>query len=162
MGSSNNDVDSVLEILDAGSCADWLAAPGKPVEYPISIRNGTQDSHDIEVTVAHPIDWVKVKPERVALAPGSETMTTLMVAIPLDAPVAAGEHNITLELHDFEGTCFGQLVSSLNVEPVYRLEMTVVVRAPLVHRDVVEGFVIHCTLVNRGNTECAVETVAGK
>lgn len=157
MGSSNNDTDSVLEILDAGSCADWLVAPGKPAEYPISIRNGTQDSHDIEVSVADPIDWIKVSPARVALVPGSETLTTLVVAIPVDAHVAAGEHHITLELHDFEGTSFGQLVSSVNVQPIFRLEMSVAIRDPLVHREVVEGFIWHCTLVNRGNIECAVE-----
>jgi hypothetical protein len=158
MGPSNNDTDSVLEILDPGSCAGWLVAPGKHAEYPISIRNGTQDSHDIEVIVADPIDWVRVNPSRVALMPGSEALTTLTVAIPSDAQVAAGEHHITLELHDFEGTCFGQLVSSVNVEPIFRLEMSVAVRDPLVHREVVEGFILHCTLVNHGNSECAVET----
>ncbi len=158
MKPSNNDTDSVLEIIDAGSVADWLVAPGNPSEYPISIRNGTQDSHDIEVTVADAIDWVKVSPARLALVPGSETLTTLKVSIPSDAHVAAGQHHITLELHDFEGTCFGQLVSSVNVQPVYRLEMSVAVREPLVHRDVVEGFILHCTLANRGNTECSVET----
>jgi hypothetical protein len=161
MGHSHNDTDSVLEILDPGGCADRPVAPGNSAEYPISIRNGTQDSHDIEVTVANPIDWVQVSPARVTLGPGSEALTTLRVAIPFNAQVAAGEHQITLELHDFEGTCFGQLVSSVNVQAVYRLEMSVAVRDPLIHRDVVEGFILHCTLVNRGNIECAVETHEG-
>ncbi len=157
MPQSHNEFDSVLEILDGGSRAEWLVIPGTPADLPISIRNGTQESHDIEVTIADPIDWARVAPARIALGPGDEAKTTLMVTIPADAQVAAGEHNVTLELHDFEGTCFGQLISSVNIQPVYRLELAAQVGEPLIRRNIVEGFTLHCTLVNHGNSECAVE-----
>ena len=43
------------------------------------------------------------------------------------------------------------------IVPYYRLDMSIRVRGPLLRRSLVEGFVLHCKIVNRGNTECAVQ-----
>ena len=150
------DDDAVLEILDAGPDAGWCVAPGSRAEYPLVIRNGTDEWHDVEVTIAEPIDWVSVTPARLSLAPGTETRTTVVLTLPNSTNVVAGDHAIRLELHDFEGTRFGQVTSAVNVLPAYRLEMSLTLRGPLMRRDIVDGIVMRCQLLNRGNGECTV------
>ncbi|HEV2037484.1 MAG TPA: hypothetical protein VGQ96_02670, partial [Candidatus Eremiobacteraceae bacterium] len=154
MDTHEHDQDPILEIVDASGDSVWTVAPGEPAEYPICIRNGTSETHDVEVVVADPIDWARITPSRMALAPGTEAVTTLVLAMTPHGPIPAGEQYITLELRDFEGTRFGQLVGRVDVRPYYRLEMSLSARGPLVRRELVEGFIVHCTLVNRGNAEC--------
>lgn len=153
---TRSDDDAVLEILDAGPGAGWSVAPGSRAEYPLLVRNGTDEWHDVEVTIAEPIDWISVKPARISLPPGAQTRTSVIFALPQSTSIVAGQHAIRLELHDFEGTCFGQVVSSINVLPAYDLEMSLSLRGPLTRRDVVDGIVMRCQLLNRGNGECSV------
>jgi len=157
MGTQEHDVDPVLEILDAGSGHEWSVTPGQPAQYPICIRNGTSETHDVDVSVAGPIDWAQLAPSRMMLPPGAEALTQLTLTIQPDAAVAAGKHDITLELLDFEGTCFGQLVGQVNVRARQEVHLSAVTRGPLIRRELIEGFIVHCTLVNRGNCECVVQ-----
>jgi len=157
MGTQEYDIDPVLEILDAGSGNEWCVTPGEPAQYPICIRNGTSETHDVDVSVAGPIDWAQLAPSRMMLPPGAEALTQLTLTIQPDAAVAAGKHDITLELLDFEGTCFGQLVGQVNVRAREEIHLSAVTRGPLIRRELIEGFIVHCTLVNRGNCECAVQ-----
>jgi len=149
--------DVVLEILQAGDSSEWQLLPDKPAGYPIVIRNGTSESHDVEINVVDRIDWATVNPARLALRPGREATTQLLLAAGTETNAPAGEHPLTLELHDFEGTCLGQLSASVYIVPYYRLDMSILVRGPLLRRSLVEGFVLHCKIVNRGNAECAVQ-----
>ncbi len=149
--------DVVLEILQAGDSSAWQLLPDKPAGYPIVIRNGTSESHDVEINVVDRIDWATVNPARLALRPGREATTQLLLAAGTETSAPAGEYPLTLELHDFEGTCLGQLSASVYIVPYYRLEMSIRVRGPLLRRSLVEGFVLHCKIVNRGNAECAVQ-----
>lgn len=157
MGTQEHDVDPVLEIIDAGSGNEWCVTPGEPAQYPICIRNGTSETHDVDVSVAGPIDWAQLTPSRLVLPPGAEALTRLTLTIQPDSVVTAGKHDITLELLDFEGTCFGQLVGQVNVRARHEVHLSVATRGPLIRRELIEGFILHCTLVNRGNCECIVK-----
>ena len=152
--SDTGSTDATLEILDTG--AAWAVTPGVPVRYSICVRNGTQESHEILVSVGSPVDWVQIVPERLSLPAGGEERTTIVFSIPSEASVSAGPHDITLELHDFEGTSFGQLTSCVAVLTRFRIEIALELRGPLVRRDVVDGIILRCSLVNRGNSECLV------
>ncbi len=149
--------DAVLEILQAGNSSEWHVLPEKPAEYPIVIRNGTSESHDVEISVVDPVDWATVTPPRLELRPGREATTQLVLAAGVETNAPAGEYRLTLELHDFEGTCLGQLVANVYIVAYYRLDISVRVRGPLLRRNVAEGFVLNCKVVNRGNAECAVQ-----
>lgn len=149
--------DPVLEILDAGKRAEWHVTPGERIEYPIHIRNGTVDTHDIEISIADALEWASLSPARITLGPGQEATAALVLTVPADTHVSAGMHTVVLMLHDFEGTSFGQLVGSVNVSPRYQIDMTLTVRSPLLRREIAEGFLLRCVLVNRGNVECVVQ-----
>ncbi len=153
----SHEQDAVLEILQAGNNSEWHVLPEKPAEYPIVIRNGTSESHDIEISVVDPADWATVTPSRLELRPGREATTQLVFAAGVETNAPAGESRLTLELHDFEGTCLGQLVASVYIVAYYRLDMSIRVRGPLLRRSIAEGFVLNCKVVNRGNAECAVQ-----
>ena len=148
--------DAALEILDGGTDAGWRVAPGSRAEYPVFIRNGTDDWHDINVGIADPVDWVSIKPARLSLAPRAEARTTITFSVPQGASIAAGDHQLRIELHDFEGTRFGQIVSCVNILPAYDIEMLLSLRGPLMRRGMVDGVVVRCRLINRGNGECSL------
>lgn len=151
------DPDTVLEIAPADGNIEWHVRPERPTEYPIVIRNGTSESHDIEINVVEAIDWATITPARLGLRPGREATAQLVLAAGAETSTAAGEYPLTLELHDFEGTRLGQFTTSVYVVPYYRLEMSVRVRGPLLRRGLAEGFVLNCTVINCGNAECAVQ-----
>ncbi len=159
MGARKNDSERIIEILDAATNAVWSVTPGARAQYPISIRNGTSETHDVEVSIADPIDWATLAPSRLTLKPGSEATISLVLDVPRHQP-AAGKHSITIDLRDFEGTCFGQLAGCVEVRPYYQLELTLSPRGPLIRRDLVEGFTLHCVLANRGNAQTDAQFMA--
>ncbi|MBV8668982.1 MAG: hypothetical protein JOZ28_07195 [Candidatus Eremiobacteraeota bacterium] len=152
---TQTDDDAALEILDGGTDAGWRAAPGARAEYPVFIRNGTDDWHEIDVSIADPVDWVSIKPARLSIAPRAEARTTITFSVPRGTRIAAGDHELRIVLHDFEGTRFGQIVSSVNILPAYNLAMSLSLRGPLLRRGMVDGIVVRCRLINRGNDECS-------
>ncbi|GEM_PF-1847103 len=152
----SDEADSVLEIVQADEVAEWRLEPNVAVEYPIVVRNQTSESHEVEISIIDAVDWAVVKPERFSLRSGKEATAKLVLAKGTEARAQAGQHNLTLELHDFEGTSLGQLAANVWVVPFYALDMTVRVRGPLLRRGIAEGFVLHCTVVNRGNAEVTI------
>lgn len=152
----SDEADSVLEILQADEVAEWRLEPNVTVEYPIVVRNQTSESHEVEISIIDAVDWAVVQPERFSLRSGKQATAKLVLAKGTEARAQAGQHNLTLELHDFEGTSLGQLAANVWVVPFYALEMTVRVRGPLLRRGIAEGFVLHCTVVNRGNAEVTI------
>ncbi len=151
--------DAVFEITSAGErSARWhLPATGRAT-YPLLILNRTSESHDVEITVAEAVEWASLCPGRLALKPGETVTTTLVLEAPDKPDLVAGEHSLTLEVRDFEGTCLARVAGTVVVAVRHRATLAAVIRGPLLRRGLALGLVVRCTLTNEGNAECNVRT----
>jgi hypothetical protein len=151
--------DAVFEITSAGERPAWwhLPATGRAT-YPLLILNRTSESHDVEITVAEAVEWASLCPGRLALKPGETVTTTLVLEAPDRPDLVAGEHPLTLEVRDFEGTCLADVAGIVVVAPRHRATLAAALRGPLMRRGLALGLVVRCTVTNEGNAECNVRT----
>ncbi len=147
---------SLFEFSEPGGSKHWVATPGKQTTFPLSIRNETAEGHDITVIVEEPANWAWADPHRVTLDPGNTTTVSIVFAPQMETTVAAGVHQAAIRLRDLEGVIFAECVRPFEVEERQELAMTVTLRGPLMSFGMAEGFVLHCTLENRGNVDVSV------
>jgi hypothetical protein len=151
---------SLFEFVEPDGNKPWVATPGKQTTFPLSIRNETAEGHDIAVLVEDPANWAWAEPQRVNLDPGDSATVSIVFAPHKETTIAAGVHQAAIRLRDLEGVIFAEHIRPFEVEERQELAMTLTLRGPLMSFGMAEGFVLHCTLANRGNIDVKV-TPAG-
>jgi hypothetical protein len=154
-----SNVGSLFEFSEPGGETKWVATPGRQSTFPLSIRNDTGEGHDVAVIVEEPANWAWAEPHRVSLDPGDSTTVSIIFAPQKETTVAAGVHQAAIRLRDLEGVIFAECMRTFEVEEHQELAMTVTLRGPLMSFGMAEGFVLHCTLENRGNVDVTVAPV---
>jgi hypothetical protein len=154
-----NDTSSLFEFLEPDGGRRWVAKPGEQTMFPLSIRNDTAEGHEVAVLVEDPTNWAWADPQRISLDPGDSTTVSIVFAPQKETSIAAGQHQAAIRLRDLEGVIFAECLRSFEVEERQELSMTVTLRGPLMSFGMAEGFVVHCTLVNRGNTDVTARPV---
>lgn len=154
-----NNSGSLFEFSEPGESQHWVASPGKQTTFPLSIRNETAEGHDVAVIVEEPANWAWAHPHRVSLDPGRSATVSIVFAPQRETTVAAGVHQAAIRLRDLEGVIFAECVRQFEVEERQELAMTVTLRGPLMSFGMAEGFVLHCTLENRGNVDVSVTPI---
>lgn len=154
-----NDTSSLFEFVEPDGTARWVAKPGEQTTFPISIRNDTAEGHEVAVLVEDPANWAWADPQRISLDPGRSTTVSIVFAPQKETSIAAGQHQAAIRLRDLEGVIFAECLRPFEVEERQELAMTVTLRGPLMSFGMAEGFVVHCTLVNRGNTDVTARPV---
>lgn len=154
-----NDTSSLFEFVEPDGAGRWVAKPGEQTTFPISIRNDTAEGHEVAVLVEDPANWAWADPQRVSLDPGDSTTVSIVFAPQKETSIAAGKHQAAIRLRDLEGVIFAECLRPFEVEERQELAMTVTLRGPLMSFGMAEGFVVHCTLVNRGNTDVTARPV---
>jgi hypothetical protein len=150
---------SLFEFSEPGGDKRWFATPGKQTTFPLEIRNETSEGHDVAVIVEEPPNWAWSEPQRVSLPPGDSTTVAIVFSPQRETMVAAGVHQAAIRLRDLEGVIFAECVRTFEVEERQELAMTVSLRGPLMSFGMAEGFVLHCTLENKGNVDVTVTPV---
>ena len=153
------DSGSLFEFFEPDGSARWVASPGKQTTFPISIRNGTSEGHEVAVLVEDPANWAWAEPQRVSLDPGQGKTVSIVFAPHKETSIAAGVHQAAIRLRDIEGVIFAECIRPFEVEERQELAMTVTLRGPLMSFGLAEGFVLHCTLANRGNIDMMARPV---
>ncbi len=151
---------SLFEFGEPGGGGKWVAAPGRQTTFPLTIRNETNEGHDVAVIVEEPANWVWAEPPRISLDPGDTTTVSIVFAPQSETTIAAGVHEAAIRLRDLEGVIFAECVRQFEVEERQELAMTLTLRGPLMSFGMAEGFVLHCTLENRGNVDVTVTPIA--
>jgi hypothetical protein len=151
---------SLFEFVEPDGTKQWIATPGKQTTFPLSIRNETAEGHDVAVLVEDPANWAWAEPQRVNLDPGHSATVSIVFAPHKETTIAAGVHQAAIRLRDLEGVIFAECIRPFEVEERQELAMTLTLRGPLMSFGMAEGFVLHCTLANRGNIDVKV-TPAG-
>ena len=154
-----SDTGSLFEFVEADDAARWVATPGKQTTFPLSIRNETAEGHEIAVLVEDPTNWAWADPARVSLDPGRSVTVSIVFAPNKETSIAAGVHQAAIRLRDLEGVIFAECIRPFEVEERQELAMTVTLRGPLMSFGMAEGFVLHCTLANRGNIDLTARPV---
>ena len=147
---------SLFEFVEPDGTKRWVATPGKQTTFPLSIRNETAEGHDIAVLVEDPANWAWAEPQRVNLDPGHSATVSIVFAPHKETTIAAGVHQAAIRLRDLEGVIFAECIRPFEVEERQELAMTLTLRGPLMSFGMAEGFVLHCTLANRGNIDVKV------
>lgn len=150
---------SLFEFIEPEGAKRWVATPGKKTTFPLTICNETAEGQDVAVIVEDPANWAWAEPHRVSLDPGDRTTVAIVFSPQRETMVAAGLHQAAIRVRDLEGVIFAECVKPFEVEERQELAMTVTLRGPLMSFGMAEGFVLHCTLVNRGNVDVAVTPV---
>jgi hypothetical protein len=153
------DSGSLFEFVEPDGSARWVASPGKQTTFPISIRNETSEGHEVAVLVEDPANWAWAEPQRVSLNPGQGKTVSIVFAPNKETSIAAGVHQAAIRLRDLEGVIFAECIRPFEVEERQELAMTVTLRGPLMSFGLAEGFVLHCTLANRGNIDVTARPV---
>lgn len=153
------DSGSLFEFVEPDGSARWVASPGKQTTFPISIRNETSEGHEVAVLVEDPANWAWAEPQRVSLDPGQGKTVSIVFAPHKETSIAAGVHQAAIRLRDLEGVIFAECIRPFEVEERQELAMTVTLRGPLMSFGLAEGFVLHCTLANRGNIDVTARPV---
>jgi hypothetical protein len=153
------DSGSLFEFVEPDGSARWIASPGKQTTFPISIRNETDEGHEVAVLVEDPANWAWAEPQRVSLDPGQGATVSIVFAPHKETTIAAGVHQASIRLRDLEGVIFAECIRPFEVEERQELAMTVTLRGPLMSFGMAEGFVLHCTLANRGNIDMTARPV---
>src|SRR5579864_7584418 len=151
---------ALFEFSEPDGDKKWVAKPGRQTAFPLSIRNQTGEGHDVVVCVEEPANWAWAMPQRISLDPGDAARVNIVFSPSRETTVAAGEHRAAIRLRDLEGVIFAECTHSFDVEERQELAMTVTLRGPLMTFGQAEGFVLHCSLANRGNVDVTV-TPAG-
>ncbi len=154
-----NDIGSLFEFVEPDGAARWVATPGKQTTFPLSIRNETAEGHEVAVLVEEPPNWAWAEPQHVSLDPGHSATVSIVFAPHKETNIAAGVHHAAIRLRDIEGVIFAECIRSFEVEERQELAMTVTLRGPLMSFGMAEGFVLHCTLANRGNIDVTARPV---
>lgn len=157
IGLSNS--TSLFEFDEPGGEKRWVATPGKQTTFPLTISNETAEGQEVAVLVEDPPNWAWAEPHRLSLDPGDCTTVSIIFAPQRESMVAAGTHHAAIRLRDLEGVIFAECIKPFEVEERQDLAMTVSLRGPLMSFGMAEGFVLHCTLANRGNVDVAVTPV---
>ncbi|HLW38631.1 MAG TPA: hypothetical protein VKR99_09405, partial [Candidatus Eremiobacteraceae bacterium] len=147
---------SLFEFSEPDDGQKWVAKPGRQTAFPLSIRNETAEGHDVAVCVEEPANWAWSMPQRISLDPGDLTTVSIVFSPSRETTIAAGEHRAAIRLRDLEGVIFAECTRTFEVEERQELAMTVALRGPLMSFGLAEGFVLHCTLANRGNVDVSV------
>lgn len=153
------DSGSLFEFVEPDGSARWVASPGKQTTFPISIRNETSEGHEVAVLVEDPANWAWAEPQRVSLNPGQGKTVSIVFAPNKETSIAAGVHQAAIRLRDLEGVIFAECIRPFEVEERQELAMTVTLRGPLMSFGLAEGFVLHCTLANRGNIDVTARPI---
>jgi len=153
------DSGSLFEFVELDGSARWVATPGKQTTFPISIRNETSEGHEVAVLVEDPANWAWAEPQRLSLDPGQGKTVSIVFAPHKETSIAAGVHQAAIRLRDLEGVIFAECIRPFEVEERQELAMTVTLRGPLMSFGLAEGFVLHCTLANRGNIDVTARPV---
>jgi len=153
------DSGSLFEFVEVDGSARWVASPGKQTTFPISIRNETSEGHEVAVLVEDPANWAWAEPQRLSLDPGQGKTVSIVFAPHKETSIAAGVHQAAIRLRDLEGVIFAECIRAFEVEERQELAMTVTLRGPLMSFGLAEGFVLHCTLANRGNIDVTARPV---
>jgi hypothetical protein len=148
-----SDSSSLFEFIEPDGAGRWIATPGKQTTFPLSIRNETAEGHEVAVLVEDPSNWAWADPQRVSLDPGDSATVSIVFAPNKETTIAAGVHQAAIRLRDLEGVIFAECIRPFEVEERQELAMTVGLRGPLMSFGMAEGFVLHCTLANRGNID---------
>ncbi len=148
-----NDSGSLFEFIEPDGAGRWVATPGKQTMFPLSIRNETAEGHEVAVLVEDPTNWAWADPQRVSLDPGNSATVSIVFSPNRETTIAAGVHQAAIRLRDLEGVIFAECIRPFEVEERQELAMTVSLRGPLMSFGMAEGFVLHCTLANRGNVD---------
>jgi len=151
-----SNLGSLFEFSEPENSQKWVAKPGRQTAFPLSIRNETGEGHDVAVCVEEPANWAWALPQRISLDPGDLTTVSIVFSPSRETTVAAGEHRAAIRLRDLEGVIFAECTRMFEVEERQELAMTVALRGPLMSFGLAEGFVLHCTLANRGNVDVSV------
>ncbi|MDQ6766982.1 MAG: hypothetical protein M3Z41_04150 [Candidatus Eremiobacteraeota bacterium] len=154
-----SDTSSLFEFVEPDGTARWIATPGKQTTFPLSIRNETAEGHQVAVLVEDPANWAWADPQRVSLDPGHSATVSIVFAPNKETSIAAGVHQAAIRLRDLEGVIFAECIRPFEVEERQELAMTVTLRGPLMSFGMAEGFVLHCTLANRGNIDVTARPV---
>lgn len=144
---------ALFEFAEPDENRRWVATPGKQTTFPLSIRNETAEGHDVAVLVEEPANWAWADPQRISLDPGDSATVSIVFAPFKETSVAAGTHHAAIRLRDLEGVIFAECIRQFEVEERQELAMTLTLRGPLMSFGMAEGFVLHCTLANRGNID---------
>lgn len=151
-----SNANSLFEFSEPDERQKWIAKPGHQTAFPLSIRNETGEGHDMAVCVEEPANWAWAMPQRISLDPGDLTTVSIVFSPSRETTIAAGEHRAAIRLRDLEGVIFAECTRVFEVEERQELAMTVGLRGPLMSFGLAEGFVLHCTLANRGNVDVTV------
>jgi len=154
-----SDTGSLFEFTEPDGAGRWVATPGKQTTFPLAIRNDTAEGHEVAVLVEDPANWAWADPQRISLDPGDSATVSIVFAPNKETSIAAGEHQAAIRLRDLEGVIFAEWVRPFEVEERQELAMTVTLRGPLMSFGMAEGFVLHCTLANRGNIDVTARPV---
>ena len=154
-----HDSSSLFEFVEPDNNLRWVATPGRQTTFPLSIRNETAEGHDVAVLVEDPANWAWADPQRISLDPGQGATVSIVFAPSKETSVAAGPHKAAIRLRDLEGVIFAECMRPFDVEERQELAMTVTLRGPLMSFGMAEGFVLHCTLANRGNIDVTAKPV---
>jgi hypothetical protein len=154
-----SDTGSLFEFTEPDGPGRWVATPGKQTTFPLAIRNDTAEGHEVAVLVEDPANWAWADPQRISLDPGHSATVSIVFAPNKETSIAAGVHQAAIRLRDLEGVIFAECVRAFEVEERQELAMTVTLRGPLMSFGMAEGFVLHCTLANRGNIDVTARPV---
>jgi hypothetical protein len=157
--STLSNSSSLFEFSEPGGDKRWFATPGKQTKFPLEISNETSEGHDVAVIVEDPANWAWAEPTRISLPPGERITVSIIFSPQRETTVAAGLHRAAIRLRDLEGVIFAECVRQFEVEEHQELAMTVTLRGPLMSFGMAEGFVLHCTLENRGNVDVVATPV---
>ncbi|MBV8668096.1 MAG: hypothetical protein JOZ28_02685 [Candidatus Eremiobacteraeota bacterium] len=154
-----SETGALFEFVEPDGTSRWVAKPGEQTTFPLSIRNDTAEGHEVAVLVEDPANWAWADPQRISLDPGDSTTVSIVFAPQKETSIAAGQHQAAIRLRDLEGVIFAECLRPFEVQERQELSMTVTLRGPLMSFGMAEGFVVHCTLANRGNTDVTARPV---